>query len=51
MLITAEKMPDGTVVPRQPPPEPCAACGAVREQIIVVIQEVVAVHKEHAQTG
>ena len=41
VLIDAVELPDGTVVPRQPEPAPCARCGQIPEQIIRVIPIVV----------
>jgi hypothetical protein len=37
VLIETEQMADGTVVLRDPQPEPCAVCGEVPEQIIEVM--------------
>jgi hypothetical protein len=38
--IVSDELPDGTVVPREPEPEPCPRCGAVPEIIRVVLSEV-----------
>jgi hypothetical protein len=37
VLVEARELPDGTVVPDQPKPAPCARCGEVPELIIQVI--------------
>jgi len=51
VLIEAHKLPDGTVVPNEPEPVPCAVCGQVPERIIeVVLSEVQAPGVESAST-
>jgi hypothetical protein len=51
VLITARKAADGTVVLDEPEPEPCPSCGEAPEQIIVVINEVVASRNEISQSA
>jgi hypothetical protein len=41
VLVSATGLPDGTVVRTGERPQPCAACGQVPEQVIVVIEVVV----------
>jgi hypothetical protein len=41
VFLTAEQLPDGTVVAVEDEPQPCARCGQVPEQIIEVIESVV----------
>jgi hypothetical protein len=50
VLRTAHKAPDGSVVPDEPEPEPCPSCGEAPEQLIVVINEVVASRNEISQS-
>jgi hypothetical protein len=40
-LVTARRLPDGTVVAEEGEPQPCARCGQVPEQIIEVVKSVV----------
>ena len=46
VLIEIQRMPDGTVLPSEPYPEPCRCCGKVPEQIIEVRVTVVASRDE-----
>ncbi|HEY7159180.1 MAG TPA: hypothetical protein VH575_34870 [Gemmataceae bacterium] len=41
VFVMAQRLPDGTVVPQEEEPQPCARCGQVPEQIIEVIETVV----------
>jgi hypothetical protein len=41
VLVTAQRLPDGTVVADEDGPQPCARCGQVPEQIIEVVETVV----------
>ena len=41
VLVTARRLPDGTVVAVEEKPQPCAQCGQIPEQIIEVIESVV----------
>jgi hypothetical protein len=40
-LVTGRQRRDGTFVPDRPPPEPCAACGQIPEEVLVVVEELV----------
>jgi hypothetical protein len=41
VFLTAERLPDGTVVTTEDEPQLCARCGQVPEQVIEVIESVV----------
>ena len=38
VLLTARRLPDGTVAPVEGEPQPCVRCGQVPEQIIEVVE-------------
>jgi hypothetical protein len=38
VLLTARRLPDGTVAPVEGEPQPCVRCGQVPEQIIAVVE-------------
>jgi hypothetical protein len=41
VLLTANQLPDGTVVGMENEPQPCTRCGQIPEQIIEVVVAVV----------
>jgi hypothetical protein len=41
VLLTAERLPDGTVVAVENEPQACTRCGQIPEQIIQIIESVV----------
>lgn len=41
VLLTTERLPDGTVVAVENEPQPCTRCGQVPEQIIQIVLSVV----------
>ena len=51
VLLTARRLPDGTVVSADDEPQPCARCGQVPEQIIEVVETVVSERTGRAERG
>jgi hypothetical protein len=43
VLLSAEEQPDGTIVLLDPRPVPCTRCGAVPDQVIELVEQVVEV--------
>lgn len=48
VMTTSQRMPDGTTAPQGDWPAPCAACGAVPEQLVEIVMPVVDAHGEAA---
>ena len=38
VLLTAQRLPDGTLAPGEDEPQPCVRCGQIPEQIIEIIE-------------
>lgn len=49
--VTAQRLPDGTVVVEKTELQPCARCGQVPEQVIVVVEEVAEARTGGAEDG
>ena len=51
VFLTARQLPDGTVVPVDEEPKPCARCGQVPEQIIEIVEVIVKARTDLPKSG